>query len=461
MKKGQIHMFNIDGIELVLDVESDTLHRVDAVAADVIALLDEGVTAENVRNTLKNKYPPREIAAAIEETELLQREGLLWAEPVHLKAKKGRSPVKALCLNVAHSCNLSCRYCFAGEGKYGEKNSLMSVDTGKAAIDFLLEQSDGKKHMEIDYFGGEPLLNMNTVKGVTAYARQRGEQEGVEFHFTITTNALLLNDDSISYFKDNDFSTILSLDGRPEVHNRMRRTAGGKETYGIIAGKILDFLERCNGNYYVRGTFTRFNRDFSRDVVHLYELGIRNISLEPVVSPPADEWSLRDEDRSELEREYELLAAFYLHCLEKGDPFKYFHFNVDLENGPCIYRRLSGCGAGEEYLAVTPSGELYPCHQLIGNRKLMMGNVKRKDFKLLDPEVFPITGPLRHECASCWARYHCGGGCRAASKLIHDEFERPYLLECALQKKRLECALYLKAMELSMAKQVENTEKPE
>lgn len=444
-------MINMNGITLVLDVESDTLHRVDDVAGEVIALLNEEVAPENIKNILKEKYPPQELTEALNEAEFLRKEGVLWAKPFYRGINLDKPPVKALCLNVAHSCNLACRYCFAGKGRYGEESSLMSIDTGKAAVDFLLARSAGRKHMEIDYFGGEPLLNMKTVRAVTAYARQRGNREGVEFQFTLTTNALLLDEDCLSYFRDEGFSIILSLDGRPEVHNRMRRSAAGRESYEQISEKILDFLNKWDDNYYVRGTFTRFNRDFSRDVAHLYELGIRNISLEPVVSSPADEWSLREEDLPELEREYELLAEYYLQCLRAGDPFNYFHFNIDLDGGPCIYKRLSGCGAGEEYLAVTPAGDLYPCHQLIGDKALLMGNVSRKDFNTLGQDVFPAAGPLGHECSSCWARYHCGGGCRAASKLVHGEFGRPYRLECALQKKRLECALYLKAREDSIS----------
>ena len=450
MQSAGVHLFEINGQQLVLDVESDTLHRVDNLAAEVISLLDDGYSGDSIPEILAGRYPRWEAAEAVEEVEGLRNRGLLWARAEE-RPGAGKPAVKALCLNVAHTCNLSCRYCFAAEGSYGQDKGLMTADVGRSAIDFLLENSNGRKRLEVDYFGGEPLLNLDVVKEVTDYARRRGEENGVEFGFTLTTNGLLLNKEVAAYLQDEGFSVVLSLDGRPEVHDGMRRFPGGAPSYEAVKDRLLNFLHLWGGSYYyVRGTYTRYNRDFSRDVAHLADLGFQRISLEPVVADPAEEWALTEEDLPLLNDEYLRLADLYLQYRREGRPFDFFHFAVDLDRGPCVYKRLSGCGAGEEYLAVTPTGDLYPCHQLIGDRSLCLGNVGDRSafgdkFVPPSPEVFPPAGPLSNQCRFCWARYHCGGGCRAAAKLVNGCFETPNELECALQKTRLECALYIKA----------------
>jgi len=445
LKSPRIHQFEINGEKLVFDVESDTLHQVDDLAWKVMSLLDAGYPVGRIKEILADEYFTQDITETLEEINYLQQQDLLWGSPLETTGTS-ESMVKALCLNIAHTCNLSCRYCFAGEGSYGGEDSLMSPEVGKVAIDFLLDNSGGRKRLEVDYFGGEPLLNFETVKETTAYARQRARETGVEFGFTLTTNGLLLTEDVINYLQAEGFSVILSLDGRKEVHDRMRRSPGGDPSYEKVKERLLNFLARWNGNYYVRGTFTSYNLDFSKDVAHMVDLGFRNISLEPAVSSPEDDWALSQKDLPYLEKEYERLAEYYLQKLHEKDPFDFFHFAVDLDRGPCVYKRLSGCGAGNEYLAVTPTGELYPCHQLVGDESLCLGNVRQlPNFIPPSSEAFPPAGPLHGKCASCWARYHCGGGCRAAARLVNGSFHQPYELECALQKKRLECALYIKS----------------
>lgn len=446
MKKGSLHRFKFNGRNLVLDVESDTLHRVDDLAWDALDLMDQGWSAGDVEAELLRRYPPGQVLDVLREIELLLQEGMLWSPPRDIPPSRGKS-IKALCMNVSHSCNLSCRYCFAGKGSYGGEISQMTRDVGYAAVDLLLSMSKGRRHLEIDYFGGEPLLNLEVVKDITAYARRKGRESKVEFGFTLTTNGLLLDPEVISFLRDEGFSLVMSLDGRREVHDRMRINRHGGGSYDRVSQKLLYFVRHWpSENYYVRGTYTRYNLDFCKDVFHLASLGFRHLSLEPAVVFPEDDWALRESDIPFLEAEYEKLALYYLDRYRAGEPFTFFHFEVDLESGPCLLKRLSGCGAGDEYLAVTPGGDLYPCHQLIGVEFLHMGTVfTPSQVRPLKGEVFPPSGPLQERCRSCWARYHCGGGCRAASFLVNGSFDEPYSLECALQKKRLECSLYIQS----------------
>ena len=445
LAKGIIHLFKIKDRKLALDVESDTLHLVDDIVWDYLSKREEGFCHDDTFGYLKKTYNNQDIKEAISEIFALEDKGQLWSEAFHRK-NPNEPVVKALCLNVAHSCNLSCRYCFAGEGCYGGEQELMSVNTGKAAVDFLLYHAKGRKKAELDFFGGEPLLNMKVVEEVTSYVRKREKETGISFNLTITTNGLLLNDAIIRYLREENFSVVLSLDGRKEIHNKMRTYKNGKGSYEDVVAKLNEFVSQWGDSYYIRGTFTRFNRDFCKDVKHLHKLGYKNLSLEPAVSLPEEPWALSESDIPLLCEEYESLAEHYLESREKGEPYTFFHFEVDIYKGPCIYKRLSGCGAGEEYLAVTPTGDIFPCHQLIGEEKLRMGNVNiQGDFRKLPEKLFPPAGPLENECPSCWARYHCGGGCRAASGLYNKDFNKPYKLECSMQKKRLECALYIQA----------------
>ncbi len=447
MKKGEVHLFQLNGKKMALDVESDTLHVLDDPAWEALMLLERGGDTGEVFSRLTSRYRREVVEGVIGEIEELADGGSLWSPPAG-SPSPGDPVVKALCLNVAHACNLTCRYCFAGKGEYGGEKALMSAETGKAAVDFLAETAGERRHAEIDYFGGEPLLNFPAIKEITSYARKKGEERGLQFRFTLTTNGLLLDRETREYLEREGFSVVLSLDGRPEVHNRMRSFPGGGESYDAVLHRLRQFVRGWKGGYYLRGTFTGFNPDFYHDVVHLYRQGFRCISLEPAVSSPHENWALEESHLPRLLEQYQKLADFYLERALHGDPFYFFHFEVDLEGGPCLYKRLSGCGAGDEYLAVTPGGELYPCHQLVGKPGFVMGNVHRPgDISYpLPEERFPPSGPRRGPCRACWARYHCGGGCRAAALLVNGDPSLPYRLECALQKKRLECSLYIKAV---------------
>lgn len=441
-----IHKFHFKDKYLVLDVESNALHELDPVSWRALELLEAGLDKLDIIEKLKDAYGEGAVAGALKELAGLKSEGLLWSDRPAFPESQPPC-IKALCFFATDRCNLSCLYCFARRGRKDTNGLSMSLSTGKAAVDFLLALSGPRRHCEIDYFGGEPLLNWPVMQEVTEYAREQSVSVNKEIAFTVTTNALQLTDKIAGYLENESMAAVLSLDGRPGVHNAMRPKAGGRESYRETVQRILGYASRRpRGGYYIRGTYTRYNMDFCSDVEHLYNLGLRNISMEPVVAPPAEDYALREEDLPLLEKEYEKLTAFYLDCLKSGDPFKFFHFSIDLEHGPCLTKRLSGCGAGREYLAVTPDGTLYPCHQLAGIPEMQMGHVMDPEgFCHVPPSSFIPSGPLQGSCRDCWARYHCGGGCRAASYLNGDPSE-PYPLECALQRKRLECALYLQSV---------------
>lgn len=442
---GSIHKFTLNGKKLVFDVESGALHEFDAAAWRALDLIEAGLDEAAAVEAMRPEFGAEAAAGALAEIKKLKDEGLLWSEP--RRPAGGAAPrVKALCLFLSEDCNLSCRYCFVEGGLRPPARKHMSEAVGRAAIDFLIKVSGPRAHCEVDFFGGEPLLNFSALQGITAYARRAFAAAGKEIAFTVTSNGLLLSPAVGDYLEREGFYTILSLDGRAEVHDRMRRRPGGGGSYSAVLPRLRAYTERQPaGGYYVRGTYTRHNKDFTRDVEHLYAQGFCYISLEPVVAAPGVDYALRESDLPELEREYEKLAAFYLQCRAAGDPFQFFHFAIDLEQGPCLEKRLSGCGAGLEYLAVTADGSIYPCHQLAGRPELCMGNVlEPESFNPELPPTFVPAGPLQGRCRECWARYFCGGGCRAASYLNGTPGE-PYPLECALQRKRLECALYLHA----------------
>lgn len=430
----------------MLDVESNALHEFDQAAWQALALLEQGHNDAEIVGRLTPRIGLEAAAGALREIRYLEQEGLLYSPA---KEGKGSAParVKALCLFAADSCNLSCRYCFVEQGRPKPVTALMSAAVGMAAVDFLLQASGSRRHCEIDFFGGEPLLNWPAVQEIAAYAREQSAARGKEVAFTLTTNGMLLTPQVAAYLQQEGFAAVLSLDGRRAVHDLMRPLKGGTGSYSTVVPRIRDYVaSKPRGGYYIRGTYTRFNLDFCGDVEHLYDLGFRNLSMEPVVAPPQLDYALREEDLPRLEQEYEKLLDFYLACRASSDPFSFFHFAVDLDKGPCLPKRLAGCGAGREYLAVTADGAIYPCHQLAGREELKMGYVFEGDYTALSfPASFMPAGPLRGRCRACWARYHCGGGCRAASYLNGDPGE-PYHLECVLQRKRLECALYLHAV---------------
>ena len=449
-----IHSFKIHGTYMVLDVMSGAVHQLDEVAYDVLGCYDENGVLNN--DELKNlsRYNESEINEAIEEIEYLKKNHMLFTEDPYTQMLPGwakQTVVKALCLHIAHDCNLRCGYCFAGTGEYMGRRSLMSLDVGKKAIDFLIENSGNRRNLEVDFFGGEPLMNFEVVKGIVDYARTREKETGKNFRFTITTNALLLDEDKRRYINENMHNVVLSLDGRKEVNDALRKRIDGTGSYDRVlplARKMAE--ERGQQQYYVRGTFTRKNLDFGTDVLHLADLGFEQISVEPVVANKDSGLDIRAEDVETVCREYEHLAKEYVERRKNGQWFNFFHFMIDLEGGPCVAKRLRGCGSGTEYLAVTPEGELYPCHQFVGRKEFLLGNIYDGLNQNPVRDTFRNTNVYtKPRCNSCWAKFYCSGGCAANAWQFNSDIRIPYEIECELEKKRVECALWIKAQESS------------
>ena len=447
-----IHKYRLNGFNIVLDVNSGAVHTVDDVVYDILDFYKE-TDADGIKARLADRYAAEEIDEGIGELKELEDNGMLFTEDVFadvIPKVENRNPVvKALCLHIAHDCNLKCRYCFAEEGEYHGKRELMSPEVGKKAIDFLIKNSGSRKNLEVDFFGGEPLLNFDTVKQTVEYAHSIEKQHNKNFRFTITTNGILLNDEIQSYINENMSNVVLSIDGRKEVNDRMRPRAGGQGTYDVIMPKFKKLAESRNQtDYYVRGTFTRFNTDFAEDVLHLADMGFKQISVEPVVADPAEDYAIREEDLPAIYDEYERLALAILDRRAKGEYFNFFHFMIDLTGGPCVIKRMVGCGSGTEYLAVTPTGELYPCHQFVGIDGFKMGSVytgiERPDIRKTFEGCNVYTKP---ECKKCWARFFCSGGCTANSWNAHGDLVTPYEIGCKMQRKRIECAIMIKAAE--------------
>ena len=455
-----IHQYRSNGYNIVLDVHSGSVHVTDDLVYDVIALLAErepelktawqSICGQTVR-ALEGRYDRAEIQEALDECLVLIQQGSLFAEDIYqepvLDFKKRRTVVKALCLHVAHDCNLSCRYCFAGEGEYHGKRSLMSLEVGKKALDFLIENSGNRRNLEVDFFGGEPLLNWEVVKALVAYGREQEKKHGKNFRFTLTTNGVLLNDEVTEFCNREMANVVLSLDGRKEVHDRMRPFRGGQGSYDRIVPKFQRFVaSRGQKQYYVRGTFTRENLDFDRDVIHYADLGFDQLSMEPVVAPPEAPYSIREEDIPAICEAYDRLAGEYIRREREGKGFTFFHFMIDLTGGPCVYKRLSGCGSGTEYLAVTPWGDLYPCHQFVGQEQFCLGNV---DDGIVRPDIvetFKLCNVYaKPKCRECFARYYCSGGCAANAWNFHGSITDAYDIGCELERKRVECAIMIKA----------------
>ena len=442
---------------MVLDVGSGALHHVDDTAFDVLkAAAAQPLFADKVNTghsaRLEAVYQVLDGAPSALQAEVrsLIDAGQLFSPENHVAVQahmSERKPViKALCLHIAHECNLRCAYCFAGQGNYSETDrGLMPLEIGKKALDFLIEQSGMRRNLEVDFFGGEPMLNFDVVKEIVAYGRTREATTGKNFRFTLTTNGAFLTAENIEYINQNFDNVVLSLDGRKHVNDRMRTVQNGDGSYDDIFPKIKALAEsRKHTQYYVRGTYTRHNLDFAADVLHLADLGFKNISVEPVVAPPEKDYSIREEDLPALFAEYEKLAHELLNRENNGRGLHFFHFEMDITGGPCIAKRVTGCGAGSEYLAVTPSGKLYPCHQFVGDERFQIGdlnlgiinNDKTKDFATC--QVFD-----KHECTKCWARYYCSGGCIATAYYANDSILKPDKISCELMRKRIECALYI------------------
>lgn len=438
---------------MVLDVESGSVHVVDDLTYDVIALFEKN-SLEEVQSQL-GQYESKDVKEAYEEVAELKDMGVLFSEDDYedyiCEFKKRPTVVKALCLHIAHDCNLACRYCFAEEGEYQGDRSLMSAEIGKKALDFLVANSGNRRNLEVDFFGGEPLMNFDVVKEIVAYGRSLEEEHNKNFRFTLTTNGMLLNDDIMDFANKEMDNVVLSVDGRKEVHDYMRPTPNGKGSYDIIIDKFKKFAEqRHQEKYYVRGTFTHHNLDFSQDVFHLADEGFKQISVEPVVGPDTEEYTIKEADLPQVMKEYDKLASEMVKRNKEGKGFTFFHFMIDLTGGPCVAKRLSGCGSGTEYLAVTPWGDLYPCHQFVGEDEFLMGNVNDGIKKEDIVSEFKATSVYSREaCRDCFARFYCSGGCSANSYKLNGTINGTYDIGCQLERKRVECALMIKAAQMT------------
>lgn len=446
-----IHQYKSNGYNIVMDVDSGAVHVVDDVTYDVISLFEE-LDAEAIVDRLEDAYEPSEIREAIDEVNQLKEDGQLFTQDIYQPfvdafKEKRQTVVKALCLHIAHDCNLACKYCFAEEGEYHGRRALMSFEVGKKALDFLVANSGSRVNLEVDFFGGEPLMNWDVVKQLVQYGRSIEKENHKKFRFTLTTNGVLLNDEIIQFLNKEMSNVVLSLDGRKEVNDRMRPFRTGKGSYDLIVPKFQQLAESRNQtNYYVRGTFTRNNLDFSEDVKHFADLGFKQMSIEPVVGPDEDPYSIREQDLPKIMEEYDKLALEYIKREKEGKGFNFFHFMIDLEQGPCVYKRLSGCGSGTEYLAVTPWGDFYPCHQFVGNEEFLMGNV---DDGIVRNDIVEEFGNCnvysKEKCRNCFARFYCSGGCAANAYNFHGTIHDAYDVGCEMQKKRVECSIMIKA----------------
>lgn len=458
-----IHQYKNNGYNIVLDVNSGMVHIVDDLVYDIISLYEDN-DRETIVSKMMEKYSipansalldepvSRElILEGIDEIEQLKEEESLFTKDIYqdyIQEFKSRDTViKALCLHIAHDCNLACKYCFAEEGEYHGRRAIMSYEVGKKALDFLIANSGQRRNLEVDFFGGEPLMNFQVVKDLVRYGREQEKIHNKHFRFTLTTNGLLLDEEVMAFVNEEMDNVVLSIDGRKEVNDFMRPSRNGKGSYDIILPKFIQLAESRNQTkYYVRGTFTRNNLDFSKDVMHLAELGFKQISMEPVVSLPEEPYAITKEDIPTICEEYDKLAKYMIQTKKEGKGFNFFHFMVDLSGGPCVAKRLSGCGSGTEYLAVTPWGDIYPCHQFVGEEEFLLGNVdegiKRDD---LVEEFKHCNVYSKEECKKCFARYYCSGGCAANSYKFNDDINDVYHIGCELQRKRIECAIMLKA----------------
>jgi uncharacterized protein len=445
-----VHQYINNGYHIVLDVNSGAVHVVDELAYQLIELFEEKSEEELVEQ-FRHAYPEEEIREALSDIRERKEAGVLFTKDTYkdqvIDFKKRSTVVKALCLHIAHDCNLACQYCFAEEGEYHGRRALMSFEVGKQALDFLIANSGNRKNLEVDFFGGEPLMNWQVVKDLVAYGREQEKLYDKHFRFTLTTNGVLLNEEILEFANREMSNVVLSIDGRKEVHDAMRPFRGGKGSYDLIVPKFQQVAKSRNQtNYYVRGTFTRHNLDFSRDVLHLADLGFKQISVEPVVASPEDPYSLRQEDLDQICREYDALAAEMVRRHGTDQDFNFFHFMIDLTGGPCVYKRLSGCGSGTEYLAVTPWGDLYPCHQFVGEEDFKMGTVFEGITNTELRDSFKSCNVYAKEkCRECFARFYCSGGCAANSYKFHQSIHDAYDIGCVLQKKRVECAIMIKA----------------
>lgn len=446
-----IHQYKLNGYNIVVDVYSGAIHVVDDVCYDIIQEYESKSKEEIVALiTEKYKITEGEVMECLDDIETLKENKQLFTEDVYreLKSKlRANSVVKALCLHVAHTCNLACEYCFAKQGTYHGEDAVMSLEVGKRAIDFLIEQSGDRYNLEVDFFGGEPLVNWEVVKGIVNYARSIEKEHNKNFRFTLTTNGVLIDDEVIDFTNKNMHNVVLSLDGRKETNDRFRVNINGKGSYDTIVPKFKELVsKRGDKSYYIRGTYTHFNTDFVKDIVHMADLGFKELSMEPVVAEPDSPSALTEADLPKIYEQYELLAKEMLKRQKEGNPFTFYHYTINLEAGPCIYKRIAGCGSGTEYMAVTPTGDLYPCHQFVNDKEMCLGNIftgiDREDIR----SEFGATNIYsREDCQDCWAKLYCAGGCPANSYHTNKDITKIYEYGCNLFRKRMECAIMMNA----------------
>ena len=453
-----IHSYKMKGYNIIIDQNSGCVHSVDEVAYDIINMF-ESKPKEKIKAFILDKYSkrddvtPEDIDLCFEDIEALIKDGRLFAKDAFensaLDFKKSQGVLKAICLHVAHDCNLACKYCFAGKGEYDGPKGLMSFETGKRALDFLVEKSGTRKNLEVDFFGGEPLLNWEVCKKLVEYGRSIEKEHGKNFRFTLTTNGVLVNDEVIDFCNREMGNVVLSLDGRKETHDRLRTTCNGKGSYDLIVDKFKKFANARNqADYYMRGTYTHYNTDFSKDIIHMADLGFKELSIEPVVSDPTEPYALKENDLPILKEQYEILADEMLRRYRNGNGFTFYHYMIDLNSGPCIVKRISGCGVGTEYMAVTPSGELYPCHQFVGDEKFLLGDIWKGVINTAILDEFKGCNVYSHpECKDCFAKLYCSGGCAANAYHTTGSVNGIYEFGCELHRKRIECAIMLKVAE--------------
>ena len=450
-----VHQYKLNGYNIVLDTCSGSVHTVDEVAYDIIALYKDK-SADEIVKEITEKYSDiteKDVLDCLEDVKYLEENGKLFTpdtyEGMAFDFKNRNTVIKALCLHVAHTCNLNCEYCFASQGKYHGERAIMNFEVGKRALDFLIENSGTRRNLEVDFFGGEPLMNWDVVKELVSYARVQEKIHNKNFRFTLTTNGMLIDDDVIDFSNREMSNVVLSLDGRKDVHDRLRVDYMGRGSYDTIVPKFQEFVKRRGDkNYYMRGTFTHKNVDFTNDIFHMADLGFTELSMEPVVCAPEDASALTQEDLPVLYEQYEILAKEMIKRKKEGRPFTFYHYMLDLKHGPCIYKRISGCGSGTEYMAVTPTGDLYPCHQFVGDTKYLLGNIYdgvtnkeiQNEFKLCNAYARP-------ECNDCWAKLYCSGGCAANSYHASGKITGIYEYGCELFKKRIECAVMIQVAE--------------
>ena len=458
-----IHKYKLNGYNMVLDVNSGALHVLDNCSYDILDFVEtqhksieqltesEKKEVEQEFKKLSDKYPLEAMEECYSELVELVDKGVLFSEDIdytHIAETANKSLIKSMCLNVAHDCNLRCEYCFAAKGNFGGETMLMPFEIGKKAIDFLIKESGAIHNLEVDFFGGEPLLNFDVIKQIVEYARSIEKEYDKNFRFTITTNGLLLTDDKIEYINKEMSNCVLSLDGRKEVNDRLRVRADGTGSYDAIVPKFQKLVKNRSKDkdYYIRGTFTKYNLDFANDVLHFADLGFDQLSIEPVVSDPKLDYSIKEEDLPRVFEEYDKLAKIIVERKKEGIGFNFFHFMIDLDHAPCIYKRFKGCGCGNEYVAVTPNGEIYPCHQFVGQDNWKIGDLNDGSFSKEMKFYFAQTNILnKSDCKNCFAKYYCSGGCNANNYTYEGSIFKSHELSCKLQRKRLECALMIKA----------------